>query len=151
MPKYHHLLFIGFLICSTTGLAQMKSEGKTLDTESGGTAASTGTRKMTKARVLYGTASFYADKFNGRQTATGHIYSHDKYTAACNVLPLGTWIRVTNLRNNYAVIVQINDRLHPKNKRIVDLSKVAATKLGYIRRGLTQVKVEVLGRVKPKS
>lgn len=151
MPKYHHLLLIGFMICSTTGLAQMKSEGKILDTESGGTAASTGTRKMTKARVLYGTASYYADKFNGRLTATGHIYSHDKYTAACNVLPLGTWIRVTNLRNNYAVIVQINDRLHPKNPRIVDLSKVAATKLGYTKRGLTQVKVEVLGRVKPKS
>lgn len=151
MPKYHHLLLIGFLICSTTGLTQMKSEGKILDTESGGAATSTGTRKMTKARVLYGTASYYADKFNGRQTATGHIYSHDKYTAACNVLPLGTWIRVTNLRNNYAVIVQINDRLHPKNKRIVDLSKIAATKLGYTKRGLTQVKVEVLGRVKPKS
>lgn len=151
MPQYHHLLLYCFLVCSTTGLAQMKSEGKTLGAESGGTVATEHKRKMTKARVLYGTASYYADKFNGRQTATGHIYSHDKYTAACNVLPLGTWIRVTNLRNNYAVIVQINDRLHPKNKRIVDLSKVAATKLGFIKRGLTQVKVEVLGKVKPKT
>jgi rare lipoprotein A len=152
MPHCHHLLLlIGFLVCSLTGEAQMKNEGKSLDTESGGKATSEQKDKTVKSRVLYGTASFYADKFNGRQTATGHIYSHDKYTAACNVLPLGTWIRVTNLRNNYAVIVQINDRLHPKNKRIVDLSKVAATKLGYIKRGLTQVKVEVLGRVKPKT
>lgn len=151
MPKYHHLLLVCLLVCSTTGFAQMKSEGKQLKTETGGTTTSAPTRKMTKAKVLYGTASYYADKFNGRKTATGHIYSHDKYTAACNVLPLGTWIRVTNLRNNHAVIVQINDRLHPKNKRIVDLSKVAATRLGYIKRGLTQVKVEVLGKVKPKT
>jgi rare lipoprotein A len=109
------------------------------------------TVKTAKPKILYGTASYYADKFNGRKTATGHIYSHDKLTAACNVLPLGTWIRVTNLRNNHAVVVQINDRLHPKNKRIVDLSKIAASKLGYIKRGLTQVRVEVLGKAKPKS
>jgi rare lipoprotein A len=99
-------------------------------------------------RAYYGTASYYADKFTGRKTATGDIYSHDKLTAACNVLALGSWIRVTNLQNNKTVIVQVNDRLHPKNQRIVDLSKMAAEKLGYIGRGLTQVKIEVLGRKK---
>lgn len=151
MLKYHHLLLILLLTCSATGFAQMKSGGKILGAESGGTVTGTQKAKPLKARVLYGTASYYADKFNGRQTATGHIYDHNKYTAACNKLPLGTWIRVTNLRNNYAVIVQINDRLHPQNPRVVDLSKIAATKLGYIKRGLTQVKVEVLGRVQPKS
>lgn len=104
-----------------------------------------------KLPVLFGTASFYADKFNGRKTATGHIYSHNKMTAACNRLPLGTWIRVTNLRNKKAVVVQVNDRLHPKNPRIVDMSRMAADKLGYISRGLTQVKVEVLGRKKAKG
>lgn len=129
----------------------MRTNDKSPDAGTRGVAVS-GVRATTiKAKVFYGTASYYADKFNGRMTATGHIYSHDKYTAACNVLPLGTWIRVTNLRNNYAVIVQINDRLHPKNPRIVDLSKIAATKLGYVKRGLTQVRVEVLGKVVPKS
>jgi rare lipoprotein A len=103
-----------------------------------------------KPAVLFGTASYYADKFNGRKTATGHIYSHDKMTAACNKLPLGTWIRVTNLKNKKAVVVQINDRLHPKNPRIVDMSRMAAEKLGYISRGLTQVRVEVLGRKKSR-
>lgn len=97
-----------------------------------------------KNKVLYGTASFYADKFNGRQTSNGEIYSHSKYTAACNILPLGTWIRVTNLRNRKSVILKVNDRLHPKNPRLVDLSKVAAQTLGYVGRGLTQVKVEPL-------
>jgi rare lipoprotein A len=52
-----------------------------------------------KPKILYGTASFYANKFNGRKTASGEIFSQQKMTAACNVLPLGTWIRVTNLRN----------------------------------------------------
>lgn len=103
-----------------------------------------------KPKVYYGTASYYADKFDGRKTATGATYNPEKLTAACNVLPLGSWIRVTNLQNNKAVIVQINDRLHPKNKRIVDMSKIAATQLGYVGRGLTEVKVEVLG-VKKKG
>jgi rare lipoprotein A len=97
-----------------------------------------------KPKVYYGIASYYADKFNGRPTANGEIYDHNKLTAACNILPLGTWIRVTNLKNNKSVIVKTNDRLHPRMKRIVDLSKSAAKQLAYTGRGLTQVKVEVL-------
>jgi rare lipoprotein A len=97
-------------------------------------------------RTLYGTASYYAEKFNGRQTANGARYDSRKLSAACNRLPLGTWIRVTNMRNKRIVIVQVNDRLHPKNPRIIDLSRIAAEKLGYIGRGLTQVKVEVLSK-----
>jgi rare lipoprotein A len=96
------------------------------------------------SKTMYGTASYYADKFNGRETANGEIYDGNKMTAACNVLPLGTWIRVTNLSNNRSVIVKTNDRLHAKMKRIVDLSRGAAVKLGYIGKGLTKVKVEVL-------
>lgn len=100
--------------------------------------------KLHGPRVYYGMASYYADKFEGRPTATGELYSHEKLTAACNILPLNTWIRVTNLRNNKSVVVKTNDRMHPRMKRIVDLSKSAAKKLGYVGRGLTQVKVEVL-------
>jgi rare lipoprotein A len=100
-----------------------------------------------KARILYGTASYYADKFNGRETANGEVYDSKKMTAACNVLPMGTWLRVTNLSNNRTVIVKTNDRLHPRMTRIVDLSRVAAEKLGYIGKGLTKVKVEVLRKL----
>ena len=71
-------------------------------------------------------------------------------TAACNVLPLGTWIKITNLKNNKMIVVQVNDRLHSKNNRLVDISKTGAEKLGYIKNGLTRVKVEVLGKKKPK-
>jgi rare lipoprotein A len=101
-------------------------------------------KKENNTKILFGIASYYADKFEGRQTANGQYYSQEKMTAACNKLPLNTWIRVTNLRNKQSVIVFINDRLHPKNLRLVDLSKMAARKLGYIGRGLAQVKVEVL-------
>jgi len=97
-----------------------------------------------RIKLIYGTASFYANKFDGRKTANGEIFSQEKLTAACNLLPLGTWVRVTNLRNGRSVIVKINDRLHPKMKRIVDLSHTAAQKLNYVRSGLTKVKVEVL-------
>jgi rare lipoprotein A len=102
-----------------------------------------------KSRVLYGQASFYADKFNGRRTASGEIFSQHKLTCACNVLPLGTWIKVTNVHNGKSVIVKVNDRLHPKMRRIVDLTKASAIKLGYSASGVVRVKVEVLGKNKP--
>jgi len=101
-------------------------------------------------QVLYGTASFYANKFEGRETANGEIFSQKKLTAACNVLPLGTWIKVTNLHNKRSVIVKVNDRLHYRMKRVVDLSKAAAKQLNYSS-GLIHVKVEVLGKKKPTS
>ena len=104
-----------------------------------------------KPKIIYGTASFYANSFNGKKTANGETFSQKKMTAACNVLPLGTWIRVTNLRNGRSVLVRTNDRLHAKMKRVVDLSRSAAEKLNYVKSGLTQVKVEVLGKNKPEE
>lgn len=101
-------------------------------------------KKTTK--VFYGQASFYANKFEGRKTANGEIFSQKKLTCACNVLPLGTWIKVTNLRNGKTVVVKTNDRLHPRMNRIVDLSKTAAQRLGYVGRGLTRVKIEIVDR-----
>lgn len=109
------------------------------------------TEVKTKPKILYGTASFYSNSFNGRKTANGEIYSHKKMTAACNVLPLGTWIKITNLKNGKSVVVKTNDRLHSKMKRVVDLSREAAEKLGYIKSGLTRVRVEVIGKKKPEK
>jgi len=97
-------------------------------------------------RVFYGQASFYANKFNGRRTASGETFDQKKLTCACNVLPLGTWVKITNLRNKRTVIVKVNDRIHPKMRRVVDLSRAAAQKLGYIPSGLTRVKVEVVDK-----
>lgn len=94
--------------------------------------------------VQTGVASYYHSRFNGRPTASGELYDQTKMTAAHNRLRFGTKIRVTNLRNKRSVIVVVNDRLHHRNTRLVDLSKAAAAKLGYVARGLTRVKVEVL-------
>ena len=106
---------------------------------------------VAKPKILYGTASYYSNSFNGKKTANGEIYSQKKMTAACNVLPLGTWIRVTNLRNGRSVLVKTNDRLHTRMKRVVDLSRSAAEKLNYVKSGLTRVRVEVLGKKKPEE
>ena len=107
--------------------------------------------RVAKPKLIYGTASYYSNSFNGRKTANGEIYSHKKMTAACNVLPLGTWIRVTNLRNGKSVVVKTNDRLHTRMKRVVDLSREAADKLDYVKSGLTRVRVEVIGKKKPEK
>ncbi len=103
-------------------------------------------RSKKTTRVFYGQASFYANKFNGRRTASGEIFDQKKMTCACNVLPLGTWVKITNLKNKRTVIVKINDRIHPKMRRVADLSRAAAQKLGYISNGLTRVKVEVVDK-----
>lgn len=91
-----------------------------------------------------GIASYYHDKYHGRTTANGEIYDMNGMTAAHNTLPLGTQLRVTNLKNNRSVVVKVNDRMHKSNKRLIDLSRKAAKKLGFIRAGLTDVKIEIL-------
>lgn len=96
--------------------------------------------------VKFGTASYYAVKFNGRKTANGETHKKDKFTAACNVLPLNSYVRVTDIKSGRQVIVKINDRLHRKNKRLIDLSYAAAKKLGFILRGTAKVKVELLSK-----
>lgn len=101
--------------------------------------------------LQYGIASFYSNKFEGRQTSNGEIFSQKKLTAASNTLPLNCWAKVTNLSNGRSVLVRITDRMHPKNKRLIDLSRSAASKLAYIGKGLTRVKVEYKGNKKPDN
>lgn len=98
----------------------------------------------TYAQVQTGKASFYADKFEGSFTASGEKYKHNKLTAAHKSLPFGTKVRVTNLANNEAVEVLINDRGPYVENRIIDLSKSAAEKLGFVNQGLAEVKLEII-------
>lgn len=142
----HYVLMPLLLLATLMATAQRKDAAETVKTKKEEVKVN-----PKKPKVLFGTASYYADKFNGRQTASGENYDGKKATAACNVLPLGTWIRVTNLQNKRSVIVKVNDRLHPRMKRIVDLSRSSAEKLGYTGLGLTEVKVEVMGIKKPKE
>jgi len=98
-----------------------------------------------------GKASFYADKFEGLPTANGEKYKHNKLTAAHKTLPFGTIVRVTNLANNSTVDVVINDRGPYVDGRIIDLSRSAAEKLGFINLGVTDVKLEVVDAGDGKS
>lgn len=104
------------------------------------------------AQVQTGKASFYADKFEGIQTASGEKYRHNKLTGAHKTLPFGTKVRVTNLANEKSVEVTINDRGPYVDGRIIDLSKAAAEELGFLNSGLADVKLEVVdpgdGKVK---
>ncbi len=97
-----------------------------------------------KPFVQTGEASYYADKFEGRKTANGEIYRHNKLTAAHRTLAFGTKLKVTNLSNGKSVMVTVNDRGPFVKGRIIDLSKSAATKLGYVRDGVAKVKIETV-------
>lgn len=91
-----------------------------------------------------GIASYYGEKFNGRQTASGEIYNMNELTAAHLNYPFGTIVRVTNKKNNQSVILKINDRMPDYNGRAIDVSYQAAKELGMLSDGLAEVSIEVL-------
>ncbi|HEY4151546.1 MAG TPA: septal ring lytic transglycosylase RlpA family protein [Chitinophagaceae bacterium] len=110
---------------------------------------STNRKSASTSTIQYGIASYYSNKFQGKPTASGELFDQQKMTCAHNALPMGTWLRVTNLRNNRSVVVRVNDRLNYRNHRLVDLTRSAAAHLGYVKRGLARVKVTVLGKKRP--
>lgn len=91
-----------------------------------------------------GKASYYADKYHGRPTASGEIFDKNAMTAAHRTLPFGTKVRVTNQKTQQSVVVTINDRGPFIRGRIIDLSEGAAQKIGMIRAGVADVVVEIL-------
>lgn len=94
--------------------------------------------------VERGIASWYGSKFQGLRTSSGEVYDLYKMTAAHKTLPLPTYARVTNLQNGRSVIVKINDRGPFHANRIIDLSYVAAAKLGILAEGTGLVEVEAI-------
>ena len=96
------------------------------------------------AQIQTGKASFYADKFDGRPTASGEKYRHNKLTGAHKTLPFGTKVKVTHTHNHRSVEVVINDRGPWVEGRIIDLSRSAAEALGFVNQGLAEVQLEVI-------
>ncbi len=92
-----------------------------------------------------GIASWYGRKFHGRHTASGEVFDFNDLTAAHPSLPLGTYVKVTNLKNGRSIVVKVNDRLPLRPMRIIDLSYAAAYRLGLHKTGLAPVEVQVLG------
>ena len=99
---------------------------------------------VSNAQIQSGKASFYADKFEGVPTASGEKYRHSKLTGAHKTLPFGTKVKVTNVSNNKSVEVVINDRGPWVDNRVIDLSRSAAEKLGFVNQGLADVTLEVV-------
>lgn len=96
-----------------------------------------------------GEATYYADRFEGRETASGTLFSQDDLVAAHRGFPFGTLLRVTNTRNSRSVQVRVVDRgpwgAHAAARNtIIDLSRRAAQQLGYLKQGRAQVMIEVL-------
>ncbi len=92
-----------------------------------------------------GFASWYGPGFHGKTTANGEIFDQNKISAAHRTLPLPSIVRVTNLENGKVLTkVRINDRGPFAKNRIIDLSKKAAKELGFLKRGVTKVRVEIL-------
>jgi rare lipoprotein A len=104
------------------------------------------TRKTNRSKskaYQVGTASWYGEFFQGKQTASGEPYDMRDFTAAHPSLPLGTFVKVTNLRNGKAVVVRINDRGPVVDGRIIDVSYNAACALGFKERGVQKVRVDL--------
>ncbi len=91
-----------------------------------------------------GNASYYADKFKGKPTASGEKYLPKKFTAAHKTYAFGTKVEVTSLKNGKKVVVVINDRGPFVKGRIIDLSMAAAEKIDLIQDGVTKVSIRIL-------
>jgi rare lipoprotein A len=124
--------------CATTGTATTKTAPH--DPETG---------YMVKS-IEHGKASWYSVRTNrGTKTASGERLNERAATAAHKTLPMGTKVRVANLANGKSEVVRINDRGPFIRGRVIDVTVGSAERLGFVKRGVVPVKVEVLA--KPKS
>jgi rare lipoprotein A len=114
---------------------------------SGGPAKTTyGKAKHVKTTQV-GFASWYGKPHQGGKTASGERFSRQQLTAAHRSLPLGTKVKVRNLRTKQQVVVKVNDRgPYAGGQRIIDLSEAAAKRLGLLERGTDRVEVVVVER-----
>ena len=107
--------------------------------------AKTGPRSLNRVVPLaylqqQGLASWYGQDFQGKETSSGEPFDMNGLTAAHRTLPLGSRINVTNLRNNRSVVLRVNDRGPNHPGRILDVSKAAARRLGFVGEGFTRVR-----------
>jgi rare lipoprotein A len=144
-----HILMIGLLI---VGLRA--AQGPDNSEASSATASPVQTKPEVSSKsgktppYQIGTASWYGEYFVGKPTASGEDYDMYDMTAAHPTLPLGSYVRVTNLRNGRAVVVKVNDRGPVVPGRIIDLSYGAAQVLQFEQRGLQRVRLDL---VKPRT
>lgn len=98
-----------------------------------------------------GLAAYYSHRLNGRRTASGERFNNAAMTTAHQTLPFGTMVKITTVKTERSVVLRVNDRGPTQPNRIVDVSRLAARRLGFIRAGLVEVKLEVVEAAKPRS
>jgi len=152
-----YMMTIALLVATVEAASPASSESQPTITNMKATSIETG---PTTPRLPYkpnlkpakpyqiGKASWYGRQFHGKTTASGQPFDMFTLTAAHRQLPLGTWLKVTNIRNNKSVIVRINDRGPVPESRIIDLSFEAATLLDLRARGVEKVRLDL---VKPET
>ena len=122
--------------CATTGNANTKHPTQATDPQ------------FAIKSVQHGKASWYSVRTNyGTRTASGQRLSNGAATAAHKTLPMGTVVRVVNESNGKSEVVTINDRGPFVKGRIIDVTIGAAERLGFVKRGVAAVRVEVLGKI----
>jgi rare lipoprotein A len=136
------------LLVVSLGAAQGPTSSGSKDTQSTTPNNATGSQSDSRAKTNHhpyqvGTASWYGEYFEGRTTASGEPYNMHDLTAAHPSLPLGSSVRVTNLRNGRIVYVRINDRGPIVPGRIIDLSYSAAQVLHFEDKGLQRVRLDL--------
>lgn len=138
---------------STASYSKTKSTSSSVSkSSSSSTSATAKTKKVVSknsvganaGQTFKGQASYYADKFHGKATASGEKYDKSKMTCAHRTLPFGTKLRVTNTANGKSVDVTVNDRGPFKEGRVVDVSRAAAEKLDMIQSGVINCTVKVI-------
>jgi rare lipoprotein A len=138
LRKYYLLLILLFALfygCSSTARYSGTSDNSENKSR---------TNDLASLEIETGTASFYADEFDGKRTANGEVYDMNDLTAAHPSYAFNTIVKVTNLSNGKSVEVRINDRMPKLKGRIIDLSLAAAKKIEMVNAGIQEVKLEVI-------
>ncbi len=140
-----HGLALSFIVASL-GAAQGPNISEATPAPTSSAQTRTQSRKQASKQKPYqiGTASWYGQDFEGKPTASGEPYDMYDMTAAHLTLPLGSYVRVTNLHNGRSVVVRVNDRGPIVPGRIIDVSYGAAQALQFRSKGLQRVRLDLV-------
>ena len=141
-----HLHPIGVALILFVGMTGAQASTPTINRTSQAEHSAPVARKARRHHHWYqlGIASWYGKFFQGKETASGEPYNMNALTCAHRTLPLGSLVRVTNLRNDKSVVVRVNDRGPLPENRVIDLSYAAAGFLGLRHSGTAPVRLELI-------
>jgi rare lipoprotein A len=147
------ILLVGLLSPAVSSPRPSNSEAGTSSGHRAGTKTHHKERAKRKVRprILRGNASWYGRRFEGKKTASGTTFHASGHTAAAKNIPLGSTVKVTNLKNGRSASVKVTDRGPKVPGRVVDVSKGTAEQLGMTEKGVTPVTVAVVKPPPPKT